>query len=107
MPRSFVAHDTKAVSSFARQTMHQPPGVFVSKAGRFTSAVTDDGPFFFSQVACHRIRKCGQECPRLRSLTFEFSFAFFQKRLYPFVLVLARKAKRKQIDFAPQAFVHI
>jgi hypothetical protein len=46
-PASFVAHDTQAVSSFARQAVHQPAGVFVSKARRFTATVTDDGPFFF------------------------------------------------------------
>ena len=41
------------------------------------------------------------------SFTFKVRFAFFQKRFHPFVLVLAREAKRKQIDFAAQALVQI
>ena len=106
--RRLIRNNAEAMTPFAGQSMHQPPGIFVSKARSFAPTVTDYGPFFHSEFACHRVKKCGQGRPRSKaSLTFEFGFPFFQKRFHPFVLVFTREAKRKQIDFAAQSLVHI
>jgi hypothetical protein len=41
------------MTAFTRQSMHQPPRVFVHQPGRFYTAVAKNGPSFFSQFTHH------------------------------------------------------
>ena len=91
------------MTAFTRQPVHQPPRIFMSEARPFAATVADYCPCVVSQIA-HKPKGAGR-LPAL--LTFEFCLTFFEEGPHAFVLVLTREAKREQINFTAQAFVHI